>query len=94
MAPINDIIQEADSTAIASAGSPRIQVAIVIRRLPQEFNDEATTAKIYIDDLNETVKEYYGRAGFNLVDFLNFDEEELYDPQAPQEPRSARSSIR
>ncbi len=77
MAPINDIIQEADSGAIASAGSPRIQVAIVIRRLPKKLND-GDDREIYIDDLNETVKEYYGRAGFNLVDFLNFDEEELY----------------
>ena len=77
MAPINEIIQEADSTAIASAGSPRIQVSIIIRRLPQEFSDEADR-EVYIDDLNETVKEYYGRAGFNLVDFMSFDEEELY----------------
>ncbi len=77
MGPINEVIQEADSTAIASAGSPRIQVSIIIRRLPKDFSDGADR-EVYIDDLNETVKEYYGRAGFNLVDFLTFEEEELY----------------
>ena len=77
MGPINEVIQEADSTAIASAGSPRIQVSIIIRRLPQEFSDDADR-EVYIDDLNATVKEYYGRAGFNLVDFMTIDEEELY----------------
>ncbi|MBL6929458.1 MAG: hypothetical protein ISR44_09835 [Rhodospirillales bacterium] len=74
---INEIIQQADAGEIAVLGSPRIQVAIVIRRLPKAFS-EGDDREIYIDDLNETVKEYYGRAGFMLVDFLNFDEEELY----------------
>ena len=77
MERIDEIIQEADAGNIAVLGSPRIQVAIVIRRLPKAFS-EGDDREVYIDDLNETVKEYYGRAGFTLVDFLNFDEEELY----------------
>ncbi|MBT3305351.1 MAG: hypothetical protein HN377_02610 [Alphaproteobacteria bacterium] len=74
---IDEIIQQADAGDIAALGEPRIQAAIVIRRLPKAFS-EGDDREVYIDDLNETVKEYYGRAGFSLVDFLNFDEEELY----------------
>ena len=74
---IDEIIEQADVGDIAGLGSPRIQVAIVIRRLPKALS-EGDDREVYVDDLNETVKEYYGRAGFTLVDFLNFDEEELY----------------
>lgn len=77
MEPINTLIQEANVGELSAMGGPRIQVAVVIRRLPKDLSD-AADREVYIDDLNETVKEYYGRAGFSLVDFLNFEKEKLY----------------
>lgn len=78
MGGINAIIRRADATEIVEYGNPRFQVAIIISRLPKLFGDPADR-EIYIDDINETVKEYYGRAGFPLVDFLNIEGEELYE---------------
>lgn len=77
MEPINAIVQEANVGELTAMGTPRIQVAVIIRRLPKDLSD-AADREGYIDDLNETVKEYYGRAGFSLVDFVNFDKEKLY----------------
>ncbi len=76
MENLNEIIVASNVQMAMSFSNPRMQVAIVIRRLPKEFNG-ADDRESYIDDLNETVKEYYGRAGFSLVDYLNFDEERI-----------------
>ena len=78
MDALNEIIVASNQTAAAAYDDPRLQVAIVIRRLPKEFSG-SDDREAYIDDLNETVKEFYGRAGFSLVDFLNFDEELIYE---------------
>ena len=78
MEPINEVIQVANVGEVAAYGDPRVQVAIVIRRLPKAFADD-TDREAYIEDINETVKQYYGRAGFSLVDFLNFEEDLLYE---------------
>lgn len=77
MEQVNAIIQKANVGELSAMGSPRIQVAVIIRRLPSDLSDTADR-EVYVDDLNETVKEYYGRAGFSLVDFLNFEQEKLY----------------
>ena len=78
MENLNEIIVASNEEVAVSYDIPRMQVAIVIRRLPKEFAGQ-DDRESYIDDLNETVKEYYGRAGFSLVDYLNFDEEMMYE---------------
>ena len=78
MENLDEIIVASNVQVAASYNIPRMQVAIVIRRLPKELNSQ-DDRESYIDDLNETVKEYYGRAGFSLVDYLNFDEELMYE---------------
>ena len=77
MEAINEIVVARNEVALGDYNNPRIQVAIVIRRLPKDLSGDEDR-EVYVDDLNETVKEYYGRAGFNLVDFLNFEEELIY----------------
>ncbi len=74
---INGMIVASTETAVADYANPRIQVAIVIRRLPAEVGTDADR-EVYVDDINDLVKEYYGRAGFNLVDFLNIPQDKLY----------------
>lgn len=84
MAPINTLIQQTNVTEVAAYGDPRVQVAIVIRRLPKAFaNDDDREA--YVGDLNETVKQYFGREGFSLVDFLNFEADLLVRTTGLQE---------
>ena len=82
MEPINEVIQvaNADSTVIGLAATARASrwpssSGACRRRSADEADREA-----YIGDINETVKQYYGRAGLqSLVDFLNFEEDKLYD---------------
>jgi len=77
MAEINKMIVASNQTTVVANANPRIQVAVIVRRLPQEVGSEPDR-QAYVDDLNDLVKEYYGRGGFNLVDFLNIPQEKLY----------------
>ncbi len=74
---IAQVVNASNDKTITAYENPRIQVAINIQRLPKDFAG-ADDRRGYIDDLQATVKEYFGRSGFNLVDFLNFDAKKLY----------------
>lgn len=74
---IGQVVAASNEKTITAYENPRIQVAINIQRLPKDFAG-AEDRRGYIDDLQATVKEYFGRSGFNLVDFLNFDSKKLY----------------
>jgi hypothetical protein len=74
---IDSIVQTASAGQIQAIGNPRVQVAIVIRRLPKKF-DNADDREAYIDDVNTTASDYFNREGFSIVGFTNLNEDEIY----------------
>lgn len=69
-------VQVANTATIGDYGDPRIQVAMVLNRLPREF-DTGEDRQVWVTDLATMASEYYNREGFSIVGFTNVDQEEI-----------------
>ncbi len=77
MEGVDEQIQTANAASAAEYGSPRIQVVMILGRMPREF-DNAEDREAWVDDLTTLAGEYYNREGFNIVGFTNISQDEIY----------------
>lgn len=77
MAGIDEVIQQANAAGATAYGNPRIQVALIIRRLPDAF-EKPDDREAFVDDVNTLASEYFNREGFSIVGFSNIGHDQFY----------------